>query len=817
MSHTISNSLDLIMEGYSSGCEIEENEIDQYIVWDKIWDEFNCDFQSEASNDSDDSDDPSEMLTVTKKEKMLNKLEGAREAKRRKTEAQQNFAELFDEGEVLTNKSDIFTRAMQKLDSGFPWTKNRVANCVSCHIRTLNAHYTVWKSLQHERDDVKLAKFKYHVDNLKPGRQMAAPLDILGMKKKADDLIEEGQGHKCSTFNNLFNFAAVPTFCQSRLDKDLNVAAGEAMFERSRSAKWRLSKKIAPCKRKGVKKLIQSRVKARKNPCGAFSLVAAMPLLLEGVHPHNIICIDSTTSFINESVPEKVWMTEEKKGSMKRRRAGAKAETNNGQRRSFKMNIAMRKGPNPLASLAGIVSDHCFTTLTRFPVTETYDIIFAPHCPEDEAENDDPDDEVNKDPKSLKYRQATMIYEECIIPKVLKQTQDMIRFAKDVLKLPNAEELYRIVRVFQDGESGPIDNIMDKLAANYSLIERPGAAPEQVAAGAVSEQAAVDADITGASEQTQAASAFAPNAAIAAFERVFTDTPFAAAMLRYAKLPPGQTNDCQVNDMATLHPLLHAGFASLEFYSLTEAGMQKIVEEHPGLVAPLKFLDESSMSGKSKETYKKAIVYLVKLIQRALTPAIVDDAMKTAGYYPLDPARIMFNMWDHFEYLSPTEADEAIRIAEGPCRDIFRRDGMILPDATVAAVEASEILGPIVVFPEIPANFDKRVINRQSTTDLSHKEVHAWRARRVAEAQAAEEAKASRKATAAELERKLGQRMSQCKDGEGIVDANGFTHFKCKCKDSRTFCSAKEFKAHENLKQHKAEFGKVDENGDYAK
>ncbi len=191
--------------------------------------------------------------------------------------------------------------------------------------------------------------------------------------------------------------------------------------------------------------------------------------------------------------------------------------------------------------------------------------------------------------------------------------------------------------------------------------------------------------------------------------------------------------------------------------------------------------------------------------------------MKTAGYYRLDPARIMFNMWDHFEYLSPTEADEAISIAEGPCRDIFWRDGMILPDATVAAVKASEILGPIVVFQEIPANFDKRVINRQSTTDLSHKEVHAWRARRVAEAQAAEEAKASRKANAAELERKLGQCMSQCKDGEGIVDANGFTYFKCKCKDSRTFCSAKEFKAHENLKQHKTEFGKVDENGDYVK
>jgi hypothetical protein len=258
-------------------------------------------------------------------------------------------------------------------------------------------------------------------------------------------------------------------------------------------------------------------------------LVAALPLLLESVHPHNIICIDSTTSFINENVPEKVWMTEEKKKGMCKRRSGVKAETNNGQRRAFKMNIAMRKGPNPLASLVGVVSDHCFTNLTRFPVTETYDLIFAPHCPEDEADNDDPDHEVNQE-KSLKYRQATMIYEECIIPKVLKQTQEMIRHAKDVLKLPNAEELYGIVRIFQDGETGPIDNIMDRLAGNYSLIG-PVAAPEQAASvangnpgvAAVDEQAAVavalpeDAAIAGASQQTQAAAAAVPNAAIDAF------------------------------------------------------------------------------------------------------------------------------------------------------------------------------------------------------------------------------------------------------------------------------------------------------------
>ena len=230
-----SESLQCIVQGYSSdsdasGVVYESEDLDNH--FDDSWDSYGGDDDWMNS----EGEDASQNLTVTKKGKVHDKLQAARDAKTRKSETQQNFAELFDEGEVLANKSDIFTRAMQKLDLGFPWTKNRVANCVSCHIRTLNAHYTVWKSLQHERDDVKLAKFKYHVENKKPGRQMAAPLDILDMKKKADDLIDEGQGHKCSTFNNVFNFAAVPTFCQSRLAKDLNVAAGEAMFERSRSA-----------------------------------------------------------------------------------------------------------------------------------------------------------------------------------------------------------------------------------------------------------------------------------------------------------------------------------------------------------------------------------------------------------------------------------------------------------------------------------------------------------------------------------------------------------------------------------------------------
>ena len=161
------------------------------------------------------------------------------------------------------------------------------------------------------------------------------------------------------------------------------------------------------------------------------------------------------------------------------------------------------------------------------------------------------------------------------------------------------------------------------------------------------------------------------------------------------------------------------------------------------------------------------------------------------------------------------QAQEAISIAEGPLRNEFKQSGMIFPAMIEATIRASELLGPVVIFPEMPEHFDKRVLNRQSTVDCSHKQVHEWRARRNADTQAAKAAVAAKKITAADLEKKLCDRMRNCKDGAGEADADGFIQFKCKCKESKTFSSAKEFKSHEKLSKHKKAFGKVNERGDY--
>ena len=107
-----SESLQYIVQGYSS-----DSDATGVVYESEDWDNRFGDSFDGGDDDWIDSecDDASQNLTVTKKGKVHDKLQAARDAKKRKSETQQNFAELFDEGEVLTTKSDIFTRAMQNL------------------------------------------------------------------------------------------------------------------------------------------------------------------------------------------------------------------------------------------------------------------------------------------------------------------------------------------------------------------------------------------------------------------------------------------------------------------------------------------------------------------------------------------------------------------------------------------------------------------------------------------------------------------------------------------------------------------------------
>lgn len=150
------------------------------------------------------------------------------------------------------------------------------------------------------------------------------------MMKRADSLIDAGHGEKCSSIRTMFKNVAVPEMFRSREELGKNVMAGGAtFFKRTFSSMRRLINTITPHLRKGVKKLRQERAKAYKNPAGGMPMVAGLPSVLKAVHPYNIICLDSLTTYVNENVPKQAYLTAQKKKQLEEKRRGVKATTGN--------------------------------------------------------------------------------------------------------------------------------------------------------------------------------------------------------------------------------------------------------------------------------------------------------------------------------------------------------------------------------------------------------------------------------------------------------------------------------------------------------
>jgi hypothetical protein len=584
---------------------------------------------------------------------------------------------------------------------------------------------------------------------------MADPVAMWNMMKRADSLIDAGHGEKCSSIRTMFKNVAVPEMLRSREELGKNVMAGGAtLFKRTFSSMRRLINTITPHLRKGVKKLCQERAKANKNPAGGMSMVAGLPSVLKGVHSYNIICLDSLTTYVNENVPKQAYLTAKKKKQLEEKRRGVKATTGNSQRRSLKINLGVARGPQALITCTAIVSDKEFSSLKRFQITPSYDIIFSPHSPDDEKIDHEFE---NVDQLTLKYRQSKMLYDECILPKVMLHGQAMMDFAKDVLHLADAVvQSMGVTRLFQDGEGGIIHHIMNTLAGTSEIVEgKPSC--------------------------------------------------------RYAKGPNAQTEGWQVNDLGGFHPTIHEGFKSEEFSCLSKESVQMIIDENPGLIPALQHLNDSSMNTKSKETYHNALSYLIPLVHKAVTPAVVDEAFDRAGLYPLNFGKIMHNMYDHFDELTPEQAAEIVRVASEELGPVFETRGTIWSRETEAAITANPILNQVIDFPEMPPNLEHLAWNRQTLVDCSHARIQQINAERAVAAEAARQEIMQRKSTAAEIEARFITRYETCAASQDPATKK----FNCHC--GGLFDGRSGFKAHEKAGKHVAMYGIVNEHGEYVK
>jgi hypothetical protein len=579
---------------------------------------------------------------------------------------------------------------------------------------------------------------------MKPGRQLCKPLTRLDIKQSVAAIVASGNAQLLGTQIDAFAHAILPNLAKEHAAKGLNVLAGaDHIFQKSNSAIARAIHDLIPVHKDSVKKHVQSRTDARNNPVGAFTFVAMFPQLMKNVHISNVVCIDTVSTELFGEANKGAWVTQEVSDDMKARRAAPKASDSGGQYRGFKLSLAMAKGPEALVNCCGIVADHEIPSIEKVNIAPTIDIIFSPYCAKDEERNGI----ANEANVTLSKRLADCMY-GCHIPRTIQRRNRMMEWAQSNGGVN--PDIFKFCRILQDGDSGPLKRIMECFALNQRQQN-----------------------------------------------------------LLFGKLPNAQTDNCQINDMGASHTIIHSaklGYSSPSFKSMNEERVQAAIKMYPGMKVALDKLESfGGMSRTGKLSYRYAIAFLPTLLERAVTPVIVNDAFRVAGYDPYDPAKMMHNMWTTFGSLTEAEGKAALAIAEGPLRAIGEQRGVIWPKEVLAAIEADPTLGPVIQLPDIPEDFELRRWNMQSTMDLSHDEVQALHDARIAAAAVEQQEQAVADADAEEIRRKATLRFQECELSH-VVDAttHKITH-KCKCGGKWTN-GMTGFKNHEDGKNHKQHF-----------
>ena len=686
-----------------------------------------------------------------------------RDAKKAKSAAaavqDQKDVELFgkdDDASIQKSDGQIMLQCMKRLDEG--WTKVKLSIVSGKTRETLKNYHEVWKTcadldpVRFSADEVqknKVERFLFHCEHMKPGRQYCNPLTRLDIKDSVAKIVESGHSEKLHTQTDAYTNAILPNLMKERKAGNLNVLAGaETIFQRSAAAISRFIHAAIPVKKDNVKKHVQSRTDARDNPVGAFTWIAMFPQMIRNVHISNLICIDAVSTELFGEVNKGCWMTQEAANELKTRRHAPKASDSGGQYRSFKLNIAMAKGPQSLVNCAGIVADHAIDSIVRVNVTESCDIIFSPYSAKDEEEHaGNGAANIAPETDSLSTRLADCIY-QAHLPRIIQRRDRMQEWARSNGNVN--PELFQFVRVLQDGDAGPLKKIMQC----FALTNRQH-------------------------------------------------------NLLFGKLPNAQTDNIQINDLAATHTIIHSakdGFSSPSFKNMTEERVQAAIRMYPGLQAALDKLESyQGMSRSGKLSYRYAIAFLPSLLERAVTPAIVNDAFRVAGYDPYDPAKMMHNMWTTFKSLSEAEAKAALAIAEGPLRAIGEQRGVIWPKEVLAKIAEDPTLGPVIELPDIPADWEMRRWNMQATMDLSHEQVQALHDARIAAADNVERERVIAASDKAELARRDKLRYDECCMSRVQNEQTYKTTCSCKC-GGKWSNDITGFKSHETSGKHEKMF-----------
>ena len=263
----------------------------------------------------------------------------------------------------------------------------------------------------------------------------------------------------------------------------------------------------------------------------------------------------------------------------------------------------------------------------------------------------------------------------------------------------------------------------------------------------------------------------------------------------------------QPNDLAPgMHPGWKRAVRSDEFLKLSRKDVEQQVRMYPGMRPALDYLQKQHMSPASKHMFEKAIAYTPKLLSKNVTASVVQKAFSDAKIYPLNEAEMFANMFSPFANLSQLEAQECLRIAQGPLRDIARNRsprGIIWASEVQRVVSESEIIKTIVNV-STSTNIDDHALNRQGAIYITKeiRELHVERQDtamfKVALAQ--NEAKDKKK-----KQMEDSTRMKYCIRSHNFSQQLMTMSYNCRCGGTWTD-GQKGFQAHERLKPHKEYF-----------
>jgi hypothetical protein len=469
-----------------------------------------------------------------------------------------------------------------------------------------------------------------------------------------------------------------------------------------RSVKFSLFKILCPKGWRGEGKwAIKHRNAAALDPCGAISMAAAWPIVMEGVHPKCTVFFDKMTHLLGHDAPKKCRLSAEVQELLAAERRSPTFTRGMGQERSFGITLGEEKSQG-LLTCCFHICDETITEIRCEKIADKFHVMFEPYSAKSEqaARENLGGGMAAQETESLAMRTANKWISEVQIPAMRSWRQSLMDEAESCGHDPRVFE--RMVASF-DGEQSHLHSLMD----NHSLT-------------------------------------------------LFLDNIFGF------KIPAGHSGNIAVPDVCPIFAILHSKLIK-GMKEATQEEIDGILAEEAGLRRIMQIISGlNGMSTPSKETFKKALVLGFSYVKATVNVSTVSKGCRDACIFPFNRDKMIKKMWPAYSTL-PAEVQEFVCAKiDGPISNEYRTSGWCLSSFIERHISMME---STIVFPPRSADFDRFQWNRQTSVITGHASVmreHQQRRLIVAEAAAVA---ADISLTKEESKRRLQFRMTKCTVG----------------------------------------------------